>query len=138
MAKNKELINSCRYFHGEKECPYSFRSSIFFWVCERDWCARSDSDGFTKEIQALKQSGQDDFAVDEYGAERIPLQLLAVIYSKLNPGWRLLRLLRIYFGFDPEGSYSVVEKIPTHFVSRNGELEEVEDDSWWQAFVSAV
>lgn len=136
MAKNKELINSCRYFHGEKECPYTFRSSIFFWVCERDWRARSD--GFTKEIQALKQSGQDDFAVDEYGTERFPLSLLAVIYSKLKPGWSLLRLLRIYFGLDSAGSYSLVEKIPTHLVSRNGKTEEVEDDSWWQAFVSAV
>ena len=133
---NKGKLKKCRFYHGEARCLPSARSSIFFWVCERDWVSRSDD--FSEEIQALKQSGQDDFAVDEYGTERIPLTLLAVIYSKLKPGWSLLRMLRIYFGLDSEGSYSLVEKIPTHLVSRDGKTEEVEDDSWWQAFVGSA
>ena len=133
---NKGKLKKCRFYHGEARCLPSARSSIFFWFCERDWVSRSDD--FSEEIQALKQSGQDDLAVDEYGGVRVPLSLLALLFSKKKQSWDFLRIVRMYLGVDREGSYSLVEKIPTHLVSRDGKTEEVEDDSWWQAFVGSA
>lgn len=129
-----EKLKKCRFFRGEASCPFTDRSSIFFWSCERLWCRRSD--GFSQEVKALKSARLDDFATDEFGGERIPLSLLAVIYSKAKKGWSFVRLLRLYFGFDPAGSYALMEKVPTSVVTRDGVSEEVEDDSWWQGFLS--
>ena len=136
MASKMNLISSCRYYHGEALCPYSDRSSTFFWMCERAWTRSSDD--FSKEIKALKSAHFDDFASDECGGIRAPLSLLAVIYSNAMKGWNFIRLMRLYFGLDRAGSSAVIEKIPTHLVTRNGVTEEVEDDSWWQSLVSRL
>lgn len=130
---DKEKLKKCRFYHGEASCPYPDRSSIFFWMCEREWCNHAGD--YSKEIKDLKDAHFDDFAIDEYGGERAPVSLLSLIYAKARKGWQLLRLVRLYFGLDKAGSYAIVEAIPTHFVTHKGKTKEVEDDSWWQAFL---
>jgi hypothetical protein len=130
----KKNFSKCKFYRGEAKCPFSDRSSTFFWFCERDWCSRSD---FSREIKALKRSGQDELAVDEFGNERFPLSLAAVIYSSAKPGWDFLEIMRMYTDLDKAGSYALVEKIPTSVVTRNGVTSEVEDDSWWQDFLAS-
>ena len=134
---DKAKLQQCRFFKGEASCPLSSpRSSVFFWVCERQWCNRSDA--FSKELKELKAAGWDELAFDTMGKERIPLSLLALFYAKAGKGWSVVRLARLYTGLDPAGSYALIEKIPTSLrVGANGGIQEVEDDSWWQSFLAS-
>lgn len=33
-----ELLTYCRYYKGEKECPFTNQNDIMFWDYERIWC----------------------------------------------------------------------------------------------------
>lgn len=77
---DKEKLKKCRYYHGEASCPYPDRSSIFFWMCESEWCNHAGD--YSKEIKDLKDAHFDDFAIDEYGGEHAPVSLLSLIMPR--------------------------------------------------------
>lgn len=72
MAKNKELINSCRYYHGEASCPYRDDRLRLYWHWEQVYVRAGST--FEGESGLYKAYGGKSYP-------GIPFALLMVMFS---------------------------------------------------------
>ncbi len=79
MTKD-ELIKCCRYYKGEKECPYKGNSALM-WDYERRWCNEIEADSdhsYARMVKYYKEDGLEDF----HANENPPISLKALLYSR--------------------------------------------------------
>lgn len=78
----EQLIKFCRFYNGEKECPYNDGTHSMFWDYERKWVNFSASsnevlDDFVTEYQnaMLGKFSNDD---------NVPISLKALLFNRFS------------------------------------------------------
>ncbi len=80
----KELISTCRYYHGEQVCPYMTDDLKHYWEIERIY---ANGDG---EIDAENDSHYNNLGGKDYPG--IPRTLLITMFAFWGKGvWDLLK-----------------------------------------------
>ena len=76
----KDLIKFCRYYHGEKECPYRKEQSKNIWALENFWVNRYDSirELLSKNLDEYLKAGLSTFNQ----TDDTPIMLKAFLFSR--------------------------------------------------------
>lgn len=85
MIKKEDLIPFCRYYKGEKECPYKEGNSVFFWGWEEKWVTFSLS-AYSDEKKDLLSSMIDEYIAVELRTfsqfDGTPVSLKALLFNR--------------------------------------------------------
>jgi hypothetical protein len=75
----KELISFCKYYKGEKECPFTDQIKSTFWFYERVWV--NDELNCPKAVEEYI----DDFALTKVNIDDgVPCPLKALLFNRFH------------------------------------------------------
>ena len=82
MSKNdSRLLQFCRYYNGESECPFRDNDKKMFWFYEKDWLQTLESGqtGFFEQmVNEYLAVGLKDFRFDD----DTPVTLIALLFNR--------------------------------------------------------
>lgn len=76
------FIDYCRYYKGEKECPFTNQNDIMFWGYERKWCdiQRTHDQLMNDMLRDYNLAGFAEF--EPY--DGTPVSLKALLFNRLT------------------------------------------------------
>lgn len=78
----EQLLKYCRYYKGEKECPYESVEMYRYWNTERVWVKRMNdkTDNFENELHEYITAGMGDF--EKF--DDTPITLKAMLFNSFG------------------------------------------------------
>jgi hypothetical protein len=77
----KELISFCKYYKGEKECPFTDQNKSMFWFYECMWVNMTMKDSLCKDyIEEYNYAGLASFNSDD----GVPVSLKALLFNRFG------------------------------------------------------
>lgn len=84
--KKEDLLQSCRYYKGEEECPYSDYNTSFLWSTELEWVTnnlKEKEEASSMDVEILRtyiNAGLSDFN----DKDKVPITLKALIFFRIK------------------------------------------------------
>lgn len=85
-SKKQEMLKYCRYYNGEKECPFKDGMKPMFWEYEKIWLEHmlleeEEMKDFLADLWSdYKRAGLELFAQDD----GVPLGLKTLLYNRFD------------------------------------------------------
>lgn len=84
--KREEVIKHCKYYKGEKECPYTETEGVL-WGCEKsyvDMCSEGATDLLYMYVSEYMSVGLGTYR----STDNIPVSLKALLYNRYS-NWNM-------------------------------------------------
>lgn len=99
MSKNdSRLLQFCRYYNGESECPFRDNDKKMFWFYEQNWISQNNMEGaglLCDYVDVYSRAGLSQFQCDDDA----PVSLKALLFDRYCKWYSSLSLEESAEGF---------------------------------------